>query len=322
MNHLTEQLRTIGNTLLHTQDYALLMDALHELHELCASITGIRASDVTDQDSYTATGKAISPIKAAHCLMEPERTRHFVRGVYAALNDLEKRFPDEPLRVLYAGTGPYSTLILPLLPLFSPEKLRLQLIDIHADCLDAVAAIYKSCDLEDFVEESYCTDAATFQTGEPPVHLLISETMQNALKREPQVAIMRNLVPQLAEGAVVVPQEITVEAWLLNRSHETRRLVVPGFVPERTNLGRVFSISKEELNCPGICLDIPVHDEQKSLHLLTGICVYGDISIGLYACSLTLPHRMPGGEGYSGKTLSFSYIVDGQPRLEYTLVPN
>ena len=87
-------------------------DALVEIFE---SITSISAHfDMNDwQDANLSSGVAISPVQAARCLQETVRTQAFLKGVKAAIE--EKLNAHDTLHILYAGTGPYGPLLLPLL---------------------------------------------------------------------------------------------------------------------------------------------------------------------------------------------------------------
>ncbi|MGK0387006.1 MAG: hypothetical protein ACI849_001626 [Patiriisocius sp.] len=60
-------------------------------------------------------GIALSSQHAIDCLHDILRTTRFIKGVYLAILDAQKQFPNTRLEIVYAGCGPVATLILPLL---------------------------------------------------------------------------------------------------------------------------------------------------------------------------------------------------------------
>src|SRR5471030_2877346 len=105
------------------ENFKDIYDDLHELHDLYALHTGIRAGDINDSDIYLPSGKAISPVKAAFCLLEIQRTAVFIRGIHNAILALKEQFKGEQVHILYAGCGPYATLLTPFTTRFSADEI-------------------------------------------------------------------------------------------------------------------------------------------------------------------------------------------------------
>jgi hypothetical protein len=203
----------------------------------------------------TASGIAISPVEAAHCTTDYLRTARFIKAVYAALNELFRRFPNQQLHVLYAGCGPYATLILPLLPFFSPEQLKLVLLDIHSSSLESTRHLVMQLGFEHHHIDFVTSDATTY-INEEGFHLILTETMFQALIREPQVAITEHLRSQILPKGIFLPEEIKLEVactffgkepYLKNSADifvlGQEKLFVPAL--KRWQLGTLFSISCE-----------------------------------------------------------------------------
>jgi hypothetical protein len=181
-------------------NYKEVYDAVHNLHHLFAAVSGVTAGNITDKDINLPSGNAVSTIKAAHCLLEFQRTAVFLRGVYKAILRLKKNFPNERLHILYAGCGPYATLLTPLTTFFKADELAFHLMDINEASLNAAKKLYEALALNDYVEDWICADATIYRIPQGETrHLILSETMLNALRKEPQVEIMLNLVPQLPD---------------------------------------------------------------------------------------------------------------------------
>jgi len=71
-----------------------------------------------DEDAtITQKGKAVSMTTAAQCAEEYMRTQVFLRGVHQAIQDQLSQH--KSIHILYAGTGPFGLLVLPLLHAFS-----------------------------------------------------------------------------------------------------------------------------------------------------------------------------------------------------------
>ncbi|MEO8885527.1 MAG: hypothetical protein ABI367_05650 [Mucilaginibacter sp.] len=321
---MSNTMHQITQTLLFCPDDAGgIYKGVHQLHDIFAASTGVKAGDITDKDIYLPSGKAVSTIKAAHCLLEFERTAVFLRGVYQAIIQLKKDYPDTRLHVLYAGCGPYATLLTPLTSVFGIDEIAFHLLDINEDSIAAAQKLYAYLKLDGYVEEWLLADATTYYVPEGEVmHLMISETMLNALRKEPQVAIMLNLVPQLPDKGLFIPQEITVSAQLLSPRLETDRYLTPDTEPERINLGNIYTIGR--YNCAKhkpVTIKIPEEIGRfRQLSLLTTITTFGNEKLGTYTTSLTMPLRLFDADDCIGKQVKLTYQISDKPGFEYEWV--
>jgi hypothetical protein len=172
--------------------------AAGELYDRLAAIRTPRSRD----GSSLPGGKALSPVDAASCIRDARRTAVFLRGV----NEAIRRFAGRPIELVYAGTGPFAPLAVPLMPRL-PAGVRFTFIDAHAESIDCLAAILGRLGLRGTL---VIGDAARYRHPTAP-HVVIAEVMQRALSVEGQVAITRNLAPQLAPGGIFVPRRVTVD---------------------------------------------------------------------------------------------------------------
>ena len=203
-----------------------LRGALDAFALLCSDVSGIRPDpsfDAWAEDSLLDSGVAINPQAAAHCVVDYQRSVVFIRGVHAAINALKVRFSDTPLEILYAGCGPFATLLLPLLGKFAPGELNISLLDIHQRSLDSVELL--------LVHFGFCAHAVRTIRGDAchykhrgKLHLVIAETMQKSLEQEPQFVVTANLAPQLWPTGVFIPQRIEVALYLADLEHEKELL--------------------------------------------------------------------------------------------------
>jgi predicted RNA methylase len=316
-------LKAITETLLSPElNYKTLYDDIHRLHDIYSEHTGVRAEGRNDKHIMLPTGKAISTISAAHCLLELMRTRVFVKGIHKAILTLQERFKGQTIHILYAGCGPYATLLTPLTQVFSPEEVAFHLLDINPDSLAAVKELYKGLQLTSYVASYMLQDATTFTTeAHTPMHLMISETMLDALRNEPQVAIMQNLLPQLPVGGLFIPEKITVSAKIINWPIEMAAML-ESFVPERVELGDVYSIGQEGYSShKGTTFTIPEYKQGfNTLQLFTDIVVYEDEILTKKDCSLNMPKNVCNIREQEGRQIHFQYEMGSVPQFVHSIL--
>lgn len=168
-------------------------------------------SDDIEGDIHLVNGIALSKKHAADCIKDYKRTCRFLKGVYQAIQTCIKIFPNTKLNILYAGCGPYATLLLPLLSFFKTEQLNIRLIDINNSSIKSIKNIISELKLESYFEEISVADAIIYKFPEAiDLHLVISETMFNALTKEPQVSVTDNLAPQIVDKGILIPEEINI----------------------------------------------------------------------------------------------------------------
>jgi hypothetical protein len=188
------------------------------MKSLFSELTGVDDHSINPEDeieTLLSGGKAISPKDAARCLNDCARTVQFLRGIDAGIREAQTRFPDQAVEVLYAGCGPYATMVIPLCNRFATGEVRFTFIDIHRRSLEAVQSLVEQLGFSEFVKDYIQCDAASYQhPAHEPLHMVICEAMQKSLSKEPQLAITANLSPQLATGGIFIPQRISIDLCL------------------------------------------------------------------------------------------------------------
>lgn len=301
-------------------NFRLMKFAVDELYRVFSTITGVTIDQLNDDKEIgLSSGKAISTSAAAHCLLEMKRTAVFLRGINSAISVKISEVINRPVRILYAGTGPYGTLVIPLLKLYKAEDMTVDLLDINSGSLAALQKVTDALTLSPYVGEVYCTDATTFVVTNP-YDIVISETMLACLKSEPQVAIMQNLVPQLSEACLFIPEEISVDAFLTNPKLETDRLFYSGTEPlpfQRRLIENVFKLSKlsivlsrKTLLVPECISAFPV------LKLFTTVTVFGNEVLTGNDSSITMPKQYFDFRKQTARQIEFWYVQGEKPRIE------
>ncbi|AVI66006.1 phytanoyl-CoA dioxygenase [Shewanella sp. WE21] len=263
------------------------------LKQLCqiAAVELHPESFLDTEASHTPFGKAVSLTTAAQCAEDPERGRVFIQGIYQAIQDRLKAHPGQIVNILYAGTGPFAWLLLPLLPLFSASQIQVTLLDIHQASLDKVTKLIEHFDLADRMVESVCADATLWQPNTVvKFDVILSETMKHLLQQEPQVQIFTHLQAYLADDGVLIPQNIELDAWLECRT-------VQDFV-ETHYLGPLFALNLQTARLlasgdrsflAGTLLLPDFSLSAVTLKFTTSIQVYGESKLSENQSQLTLP---------------------------------
>ncbi|WP_147125144.1 hypothetical protein [Shimia ponticola] len=327
---LTHQL--LGDASSPGEQLAAAQDLHRELTDI-VSLTPISATERHGddfQETRTEVGVAIAPYEAAMCLREHLRTRQFALGVKQALQEAKRRFPQDRLRVLYAGTGPFATLATLQLPYFAADEVGFTFLDIHDTSTLASQTLYNSLHALDYVDEWVTGDAARYEpsTG---FHVIVTEVLQRALLREPQVQVTRHLSRHLIEGGLFVPEDIHLDLTVCDPraiflADDAKGNTDPTS-PERIQLGSVFhlcgaqawSLPEEGGRIPLGFITIPeVPDDEMTLNIFTRIRTFGDLWLNENDCSLNLvatadlqPHIR------SGERLNVAYRIADEPGLEF-----
>ncbi len=344
-----EKLKDITTRLLHSRFDNDRRLAAADLHSLFSDITQI-FDDSVKPDEATETllgeGTALSPKDAARCIFDYVRTVSFLRGVRGAIIDARRRFPGQTIHVLYAGCGPFAPLMIPLLTEFTPDQVQFTLLDIHQRSLDAAREILERLGMSGFVRQFVRADAASYRhRGGDELHIVVTETMQRALAKEPQLAITANLAVQLVKGGILVPERIALNLCVADLKRELAMSEATGQGPEgthtgrsRVGLGKVIELTAANAGdfkswqpangdngarlSPPVTISVPeTNGGSGALMITTEITVFGDVVICDYECGLTYPLVISDlGPLESGAKLEFRYVTGERPGVRYRLV--
>lgn len=226
------------------EESGLMKQAVDQMYDVFTSFSAVDTSNQNDDEIILDSGKAISPAEAAQCLFDFKRTAKFVRGLNGAI---QKKRKEEiaPIQVLYAGCGPYATLVTPMLTLYSESEICIDLLDINEVSLNSARQTITGLGLENSIGDLLLEDATLFKVKKD-YDIIVSETMQAALRSEPQVAIMQNLYSQIRTETIFLPEEIIVEAKLNTLgTWNPDKLRIEN--EERIDIGEVLKVNRQTI---------------------------------------------------------------------------
>lgn len=301
------------------QDLRLLAERLSAME---MSVPG----NLGDGASWLPSGLALSPVNAALCAREYLRSAAFIQGASRAMEQAARRCGGRPIRVLYAGCGPFAFLLLPMLALWPPARARFTMLDVHGEALAPARRLVAALGLDAAVTSWVQADATTVRLDPDALpDVIVSETMSAALKREPQVAITRNLLAQ-APGALMVPASVRVDCMLSERPDASRAW------RDTMRLGQVFVLDAAAASgwdagvdgtLPAATITLPDQvAPHATLRLFTDITVFDGVHLTQGDCSLNMPRYLPGKPLFAaGQKVRFHYRLDADPGIDYSLLP-
>lgn len=236
------------NEELDEQQVKEIVSTIHKIYEDYTGITGYKEEEQLEQQIFAKHGKAISLNQTARCLLDHRRTAQFFRAMIKVIRDKQQLYPRKTIQVLYAGCGPYAPFFTLIAPLFEPDEVQFTLLEINDLSLDKAKQLTKKLGLEKYVRDFRLGDAVAYEIPDgEKYHILFSETLDAALRRECFVPILLNLLPQLDSFATLIPQNVILDAALVYQKdmptgdHDIRDAEM--IYPEKL-IGEIFNVKE------------------------------------------------------------------------------
>ncbi|MBT8272688.1 MAG: hypothetical protein KJO77_02705 [Bacteroidia bacterium] len=340
-NSYLNQLQKISKIILEPDlDYAKLRTALDAYKALLIRISEIEAETLNNRENiYLDSGKAIAPEWAIRCIDDMMRTKRFICGVYKAVLNVIERKKNEPIYILYTGTGPFATLVLPLISLFGPEEIQFILVEINTISFAHAKKVFQAFDAEGYISEFHQADAATLKLVSPErIDIHVVECLQHALAREPQVSITYNILSQLNEDVILIPENIELSILQMNTKLQQEHMMNNMEASAETYYLKseaVFALNKTEvfnnldmartgkLIFPKKIIQFANEKtaDYNQLAIGTAITVFEDERLDINDSGLTIPRIIARQQdGYRIKGVETQYINSNDPELKTTIL--
>jgi len=313
----------------NNEHLSVLLEQLFELQQevyLSANID----KKLRKRQYINASGLVISPDHCITTIKDTLRVRAFLRGIDSALEELHPTISG-PIHIVYPACGPFAPLLLPLLSyykekqLYSPQDIRVTLIDIQKGAVLALEAIIKAQEIGDYIDDIICCDAMDFQP-DFPIHMVVLEAMQHGFTKEGHLALAYHFSQQIEQRGVLIPQSVSVRAmmniaqqeyveqWKTANSLMSKEVFTSSldnqklrdkFVKERIELGEILHLDlaflhkaklssidqyTRMLECNTVRIpDIENNQDKQMLMISTQVNTYGDYWLNEYESGITQP---------------------------------
>jgi predicted RNA methylase len=336
-NPFNDSLKEISNTLFNEDaNYGEVFTAVRAYKKLLMDAARFEIGNIPqDETIVTASGKAIGPTYASSCIDDVFRTYKFICGIFKAVEELRKNGVKK-VHIAYAGTGPFAALVLPLTTVFSEDEITFTLIEINPKSLELLKQTLNAFNLNGYVKKIHLEDATLLQLPDgDTIDMLVVEAMTNALKSEHQVAICYNIVPQLRDDSILIPQEINLNLLAIDAEKlKQHKLSLDSEICYYEKLGKLFTLNKATIqeHAEEVKSNFPTHqfpiqetvlpeylnEEFTELSIETFIQVYGPVNLSIDESGLTVLCKLyeinPMKE--LGTVLQSKYICGKLPRLQ------
>ncbi|WP_130735125.1 hypothetical protein [Flavobacterium sp. J27] len=331
MHHYIESLQQIGSVFKKDQnDFLELSNTIASYKKIVTELTTLDLDSEANKESiHFNNGKALGTTWAAMCIDDLLRTKLFISGVFKAVEMLLQK-QKKGIHILYAGTGPYATLLLPIFASFSPDQVQATVIEINEQSFKNMKEVIQKLGFEKHIISYENKDATTIQLKNPEtIDIVLSETLQCGLIKEQQIPITINLLNQVPKNTILIPELLALDICLLNYRKFKNRISETDEMDFNLVLDRLIEINnqsnekyplnlKEEktqvLAKKEIYLNSKLIHNFDCLTLITRIIVFQDVKIELNESGLTLPIIVGRGNQLKDtKSCEITYKIDKVP---------
>lgn len=300
-----------------------LKQSFEELHEAFMDVyeKAEIARQLRRRRYICATGLVISPDHCTDTIKDIRRIYAFIKGIDQAIRDQWDK-SQNTIQIVYPACGPFAPLLLPLISfyqqhdLFSPEQIRITLIDMQEGAIQGLNALIKNLGITSYIENVVCGNAMEYQAPNQ-VDIVVLEALQHGFSREGHLCLAKHFADMLNDGGVFLPEQISISAalnvgqreyidqWNPDSNQNEALEIQQKIRSERTQLGEILKVNLPMLKAMKITQqdehsalyecgeveipDLPENAEKQVLLIQTDISVFGQWGIGEYDSGITHP---------------------------------
>ena len=231
------------------------------------------------------------------------RTKQFIFGVSAAVEELERRFPQATvLHIADLGSGPFG--FLGIIALAASSKVHVDFVELEPGSKILLDSIIKELKLESRAS-THLANALEWQP-QHKLHGILSETLDAAAASEPLTKIAQAMTPHLLEKGIFVPERVSLNLKVVDASAlPIEAAIYSGFIDFFSGK---FKIYPHEMESPPLVFStlgcnetqarfiVPlsqISDGGKKLYISTSVDVFGGYDLpensSLVTQSISLP---------------------------------
>ncbi|WP_298286208.1 hypothetical protein [uncultured Lutibacter sp.] len=317
-----------------TINFEKLTEASKKYKKLLNDLSNIEIdNEIGRQDIELENGKALGTFWAASCIDDMVRTKKFIKGIDEAIQEKIKK--NKSLHILYAGTGPFASLMLPIILRYSSHNIKYTLLEINPLSFKILSSIIQKLGLETYNIQLVNEDATKYKVDTSIPDIIVSETMQNGLDKEQQVVIFYNLMSQAKLDTIFIPEKIELFIGLKESKITAEKLQYKHFHKQH----KVFELSKNtlsfkkwnsnnsinKLTFPQIQTILKKNTLKKfnQVVLITEISIFNNKKISFNESGLTIPKYLSNINHNITNSLIINsqYIINPEPRLKFEINP-
>ena len=202
--------------------FDIIKSAIDSFYDNFSTITNISGKmERPEPATILSSGSVQSTKTSAGSMLDYVKTTKFLRGIKEEIAYQLKSLNKKSISILYASPGPFAPLLIPLLPLYGSEQLKISLLEYHEDSINGLEKIISDHNLKDYIDKIENIDPSIYENPENKLFdIIIIENIQKALSVEPQVALTNHLSNYVSEDGALIPKEIKISAQLADLHSE------------------------------------------------------------------------------------------------------
>jgi hypothetical protein len=202
-----------------------IKESIDKLYQTFAEITKLDGKlEKAELGTILEEGEILSPRTSAGSILDYVGITKFLRGVKKAIDFQLKLNQGKIVKIIYVSSGPYASILFPLIPLFNKNEIEINVVDYHEISINALKSLITHFGFDNYFHELLAINPIKYSSDQL-FDLIIIDNIQKGLVKEPQVAYTNHYSKFLSKNGTLIPEEIKISAFIANLQNE---IVKPG----------------------------------------------------------------------------------------------